>query len=197
MEKLTRSYSGVPVETVKVSNSPGAVARGEHIATIWGCTRCHGSDLGGRLITNDTIDGTIPILATIPASDLTSGKGGIAGSYTATDWVRAIRHDLKPNGRVAILMGDYSSMSDQDLADLIAYMKQIPPVDTNFSAMELGPIFPIAPAIGMFSPAAEDIPHTVPRPADPVVDATVEYGSYLSAICSECHGNSIARGLGK
>lgn len=197
IEKLTRSYPGIPVEIVKVLASPDAVTRGEHIVTIWGCTRCHGADLSGTLITNDPIDGAIPILGTIPASNLTSGKGGIAGSYTATDWVRAIRHGLKQNGRVEILMGDYSSMSDQDLADLIAYLQQIPPVDTNVSEMQLGPVFPIVPAIGIFTPAAELIPHNAPRPAGPTAGATVEYGSYLSGICSECHGNSIARRLGK
>jgi cytochrome c553 len=197
MEKLTRSYPGIPVETVKVSNSPNAVTRGEHIVTIWGCTRCHGADLSGTLITNDPIDGTIPILGTIPASNLTSGKGGIAATYTETDWIRAIRHGLKPNGRVEIFMGDYSSMSDQDLGDLIAYLKQFPPVNTNVSEMHFGPVFPIAPAIGLFSPAAEHISHISPRPADPTPGATKEYGRYLSVICSECHGNSIARKLGK
>ena len=197
MEKLTRSYPGIPVEIVKVPDNPDAVTRGEHIATIWGCTRCHGVDLSGTLITNDPIDGAIPILGTIPATNLTSGKGGIAGTYTETDWIRAIRHGLKPNGRVEIFMGDYSSMSDQDLGDLIAYLKQIPPVDTNVSEMQFGPAFPIAPAIGIFAPAAEHIPHHAPRPTDPTPGATKEYGRYLSLMCSECHGNSIARKLGK
>jgi cytochrome c553 len=196
MEKLTRSYPGIPVEIVKVPDNPDAVTRGEHIATIWGCTRCHGADLSGTLITNDPIDGAFPILGTIPASNLTSGKGGIAEIYSETDWIRAIRHGLKPNGRGEILMGDYSSMSDQDLGDLIAYLKKIPPVDTNVYEMQFGPVFPIAPAIGIFTPAAEHITHSAPHPADPTPGATKEYGGYLSVICSECHGSSIGRKLG-
>jgi cytochrome c553 len=196
MEKLTRSYPGIPVETVSVSKGADAVTRGGHIAAIWGCTRCHGADLSGTLITSDPIEGAIPILGTIPASNLTSGKGGIAGTYTATDWVRAIRHGLKPNGQAEILMGDYSSLSDQDLGDLMAYLKQVSPVDTTVSEPQFGPVFPIAPAVGIFAPAAERIAHDAPRPADPTPGATQEYGRYLSVICSECHGNSVARKLG-
>ena len=39
-EKLTRSYPNISVETVSVPNSPEAVARGDHIASVWGCGKC-------------------------------------------------------------------------------------------------------------------------------------------------------------
>ena len=195
MEKLNRSYPGVPVETVHIPTGPDAVARGRHIAAIWVCTKCHGADLSGTLITNDPIEGTVPILGAIQASNLTSGKGGIAKSYTDTDWVRAIRHGVMPDSQVEIFMYDYSTMSDQDLGDLIAYLKQIPPVDTDSLATDYGPIIPIAPAVGLFTPAAELIDHSAPRPANPAPGATVEYGRYLSAICAGCHGTSVANKL--
>ena len=94
-------------------------------------------------------------------------------------------------------MYDYSTMSDQDLGDLIAYLKQIPPVDTNDPEVSYGPIIPIAPAIGLLTPAAELIDHDAPRPAEPAPGATKEYGKYLSAICAGCHGHSIGRVLKK
>jgi hypothetical protein len=77
------------------------------------------------------------------------------------------------------------------LGDLIAYLKQIPPVDTNYPEMHYGPIVPIVSEVGLFRPAAERIDYSAPRPADPVPGATVEYGEYLSAVCTACHGNSI------
>lgn len=197
MRKLTRTYPNIAVETVNIPTGADAVARGRHIATIWACTKCHGADLSGTLITNDPIEGTIPILGTIPASNLTSGKGGIAKSYTDTDWVRAIRHGVKPDSRVEIFMYDYSIMSDQDLGDLIAYLKQIPPVDTSFPEMRYGPLVPIVSEVGLFTPAAEQINHGAPRPAEAAPGATKEYGGYLSAICAGCHGKSIARVLEK
>jgi len=189
--KLSQMYPNVVVETVNIPTDSDAVARGRHIATIWACTRCHGEDLSGAMIKNDPLSGIVPMMGTIPAPNLTSGKGGIATSYTDTDWVRAIRHGVMPEGRGEVLMFDYSTMSDQDLGDLIAYLKQIPPVDANYPEMRFGPLVPIVSEVGLLPPAAEQIDHGAPRPADPTPGVTVEYGEYLSTICTACHGNGI------
>jgi cytochrome c553 len=191
MKQLSQTYPNIAVETINIPTDADAVARGKHIATIWACTRCHGADLGGTVIMNDPLAGMVPLLGTIPASNLTSGEGGIATSYTDADWVRAIRHGVTPDGHVEVLMFDYSSMSDQDLGDLIAYLKQIPPVDTNDVEIRYGPLVPIFSGIGLLTPAAQRIDHDAARPADPTPGATNEYGEYLSAVCVACHGNSI------
>jgi mono/diheme cytochrome c family protein len=191
MKKLNETYPELAVETVTVSTDADAVARGKHIATIWACTRCHGEDLSGWVITKDPIQRTVPLLGTIPASNLTSGKGGIATAYTDMDWVRAIRHGVMPDGQVEALMFDYSTMNDQDLGDLIAYLKQVPPIDTNYPEKYYGPIVPVISNIGLFTPAAEKINHDASRPVDPTPGDTVEYGQYLSAVCTACHGNLI------
>jgi len=194
MKKLTRTYPNITVEAVNIPTDADAIVRGKHISIIWSCTKCHGADLSGALMTNDPIEGDIPTFGAIPATNLTSGNGGIAQSYTDADWIRAIRHGVKPDGQVEIYMYEYfSNMSDQDLGDLIAYLKHIPPVDSVTRAIRYGPIIPIFPAIGMFTPAAELIDHDVPRPTDPIAGATKEYGSYLSVICAECHGTSVGR----
>ncbi len=181
MQKLTRSYPDIPVETVNIPTDLDAIARGQHIAIIWACTKCHGDDLSGKLIDNSVFSGTIP------ASNLTSGNGGIANSYTDLDWVRAIRHGVKPNGQAEILMNNYSTMSDQDLGDLIAYLKQLPPVDSNLPKLRFGAMLPVGSALELSTPAAEVIDHNAPRPAEPLPGATIEYGQYLSAVCTECH----------
>jgi cytochrome c553 len=184
--KLARTYPDIPVETIAIPTDAAAIARGEHIAVIRKCTGCHGDGLSGKLITNS------PLLGTVPASNLTAGKGGVGQSYSDTDWVRAIRHGVKPNSRAAVFMYNYSILSDQDLGDLIAYLKQLPPVDAEYPEMRYGPILPMAPAIGLLPPAAAEIDHSAPRPADPVPGATIEYGRYLSTICFECHSTSLA-----
>jgi hypothetical protein len=197
MKKLTQTYPNIAVEAVNIPTDADAITRGKHVSIIWACTKCHGTDLSGTLITNDPIEGSVPLMGTIPASNLTSGEGGIARSYTDTDWVRAIRHGVMQDSQVEIFMFDYSTMSDQDLGDLIAYIKQIPPIDTNYPEMSYGPIIPIVPAVGLFTPAAELINHDAPRPAEPLPGATKEYGRYLSAICAGCHRNSVGRVLKK
>jgi mono/diheme cytochrome c family protein len=191
MKKLNQTYPNIAVETVNVPTDADAVARGKHVATIWACTRCHGENLSGMMITNDPLSGMVPLLGTISAPNLTSGNGGIAASYTDTDWVRAIRYGVMRDGGVEVLMFDYSTMSDQDLGDLIAYLKQVPPFDTNYPEMRYGPILPVVFNIGLLSPAAEKIDHSASRPVDPVPTATVEYGGYLSVVCTACHGNFI------
>ena len=191
MKKLNQTYPNIAVETVNIPTDADAVARGKHVATIWACTRCHGENLSGMKITNDPLSGMVPLLGTIFAPNLTSGNGGIAASYTDTDWVRAIRHGVMRDGGVEVLMFDYSTMSAQDLGDLMAYLKQVPPFDTNYPEMRYGPILPVVFNIGLLSPAAEKIDHSASRPVDPVPAATVEYGGYLSVVCTACHGNLI------
>ena len=181
IKKLTQTYPNLSVETVDIPTDPEAIIRGQHIAIIWSCTKCHGDDLGGQLIDNSAFSGTIS------AMNLTSGSSGIASRYTEADWIRAIRHGVKPNGQVEILMNNYSTMSDQDLGDLLAYLKQLPPIDSSQPAMRFGVTLPIGSALGIWTPAAERIDHNAPRPAEPVSGATVDYGQYLSAVCTECH----------
>jgi cytochrome c553 len=190
MKKFTRTYPNIAVEAVNIPTAADAIARGRHISIVWGCTKCHGENLSGTLMADD------PILGTIPASNLTYGNGGIARSYTDVDWVRAIRHGVKPDSKVEIFMYDYySTLSDQDLGDLIAYLKQIQPVDSEYPAIHIGPLIAIAPAVGLFKPAAELIDHDTIRATKPVAGATIEYGRYLSAICTECHGGGIANAV--
>ena len=188
---LSRTYPDIKVEMLNIPTDADAVARGRHIAIVWECTKCHGEDLSGTLLSND------PFLGTIPPSNLTRGHGGIGESYADVDWIRAIRHGVMPDSGVEVFMYNYSTMSDRDLGDLIAYLKQIPPVDTDYPEMRLGPVVPLAPAVGLFTPPAEVIDHSAPRPADPVPGATIEYGKYLYALCTECHGKNLASKLGK
>lgn len=195
MKKLNQTYPNLAVEAVTVPTDAEAVAHGKHVAAIWACTRCHGDDLSGRVIKNDPLSGMVPLLGTISAPNLTSGKGGIAAFYTDADWVRAIRHGVMPGGKVELLMFDYSTMSDQDLGDLLAYLKQVPPVDTNFPETHYGSLLPVFSNISLLTPAAEKIDHGASHPVDPTVGATVEYGRYLSVVCTACHGNLISNEL--
>jgi hypothetical protein len=195
-KKLTRSYPNIRIESVKIPTDSNAIARGKHVSVIWACTNCHSEDLGGKLFTRDPIGGTIPTLGSIPASNLTSGKGGIGKYYTDIDWIRSIRHGVKPNNKPEIFMY-VTTMSDQDLGDLIAYLKQTPPIDTDSSAIRYGPIIPIACALGIFPPVAESIDHKALHPTVPMPGATIEYGKYLSAICAQCHFNGIANAVKK
>ena len=188
--EITQTYPNIEVGKINIPSGPDAVAHGKHIATTWSCTKCHGEDLSGRVLTRDPLIGQIPFMAAISASNLTAGKGGIGASYTDTDWVRAIRHGVMPDGQTEVYMyGYYSTMDDQDLGDLIAYLKDIAPVDSQSPRSSYGPLFPVLAATGVFKPEAEVIDHRASRPADPTTGISREYGKYLSVLCTACHPN--------
>src|SRR5690606_32604677 len=65
--------------------------------------------------------------------------GGVGGRYTATDFDRAIRHGLRPDGSPLLIMPSaaFHRLSDRDAADLIAYLQQVPPVDHELPATEV------------------------------------------------------------
>ena len=141
VQQLNRSRPGVPVEAIAVPAGPDAVAQGKHVAVETACAECHGAGLSGKLLAD------VPIVGTVPAPNLTSGRGGIAGSYSDADWVRAIRQGVRPDGRSEFFMYDYSTVSDQDLGALIAYLKQIQPVDSEYPAMHVGPLAAVVLAV--------------------------------------------------
>jgi len=186
MKTLTQTYPDIPVETIAIPTGPDAVASGKHIATIWACTKCHGEDLSGKMLSDD------PFIGTIPAANLTSGKGGVGASYSETDWIRAIRYGVEPDGHATIFMNDYTTLSDKDLGDLIAYLKQLPLVDAKYPESQYGPLSALASVVGLYTPAAKMTDETMPRPADPAPDVTVDYGRYLFTGCGECHSASLA-----
>jgi len=195
MKKLTQSFPHTQVETIDMPVDGDALARGRHIAIIWACTRCHGDDLSGTLITKDPLSGVVPLIGTIVAPNLTSGKGGIAPSYSDMDWVRAIRFGIMPEGRSEVLMFDYSTLSDQDLGNLIAYIKQVQPVDTNNVETRYGLIVPIVSNFGLLTPSAVRTDHSLSRSINVEPSASVEYGEYLAPICTACHGGVVSNML--
>src|SRR5262249_25516514 len=101
LNQLNRTYPDSPLELVTVPTGAEAVARGQHLAVIWSCTGCHGADLSGGTVSS--LD-EIPLLAKVPAPNLTAGRGGIGQAYSDTDWVRAIRQGISSDHRAELFM---------------------------------------------------------------------------------------------
>jgi mono/diheme cytochrome c family protein len=191
--RINRSYKNydIQVESLPIPTDQESIARGEHLATIYFCDNCHGDNLAGDYLLND------PVLAVIPAPNLTRGAGGVGATNTDEDWVRAIRHGVGHDmrGLVGMPARTFYHMSDQDLADLIAYLKTLPAVDNDLPERRFGPMFRVLLPLGQAPPSeASVIDHTAARPATPPVGATVSYGEYLSQICASCHGETLNGG---
>jgi len=180
----------VPVETITIPTDEASIARGEHIATIYMCKDCHTEAWGGQ-------SDSLPGLITLSIPNLTGGSGGVGTINTDEDWVRAIRHGVGHDGRGLILMPSrvWYYLSDEDLADLIAYLKSLPPVDNELPKTELGPLGRVMLTLGQLPPDlipdVISINHNAPRPVPPEPGVTVEYGKYLAFTCTLCHGANL------
>jgi len=89
--KLNAAVS-LPEESFAVVADSVTLARGAYLVKIHACADCHGERLEGRVMVDAP-----PFLA-VP-SNLTSGQGGIGGTYTDADWEHAIRHGVGHGGR--------------------------------------------------------------------------------------------------
>lgn len=187
--RLHQTYD-VTVEDVPIPADSAAVARGRHVATTRSCGDCHGSALAGSTAVDD------PMIGTLEAPNLT--PAGVGGTYTDTDWVRALRHGVAPDGTPLVFMPsfEYYYLSDEDLGALIAYLKQLPPTGQERSEPQLGPMgraFMVT-GQGNFQLSAARIDHEAPRPEAPEPGPTAAYGEYLSHSCVGCHGPDLAGG---
>lgn len=192
-QKLANSYEVTP-DTVAVPSDEASIARGQHIVhAVSDCVGCHTENLGGEMFLDD------PSFAQIPAPNLTSGQGGVGGSYTDEDWVRALRHGVAADGRQLVIMPShwYNYMTDEDLGAVIAYLKTVPPVDQEWPDRTVAFIpTRILLALGAIKFAPDLIANNGTRPT-PAAEVSVEYGEYISRIaaCRDCHGVDLAGGV--
>ena len=187
--QLNKDYD-IEVASIAIPTDAAAVERGRHyVETIGLCSQCHGDGLGGDILSED------PLFGTLAPPNLTSGVGGIGGTMSDDDFVRAIRHGIGRDAESLLIMpsNSFNKITDADLGAIIAYLKTIPPVDNEVPETRLAPIGRV---IALLSPGglltASEIDHTAPRPPDPVRGVTAEYGAYLATICSLCHGENLS-----
>ncbi len=193
--RLERRYA-VTAAPVALPSDAAALARGGHLATVWGCRSCHGDDFGGAAVIDDLAMGRVF------GPNLTAGRGGLGAGLTTADWVRAVRQGVGPDGRALRIMPskDYAGMSDADLGSLIAYIRSLPPVDRKPPPVALGPVSRLLLVTGKLKLSADVIDHSRPAvPTSPVEAPTPAYGAYLASTCTGCHnphfsGGRIAEG---
>jgi len=179
--------------SLTIPNDAASIAHGKHFATaINACVDCHTADLGGKVFLD------VPPFR-IVAPNLTRGQGGLGASFTDADYVLALRYGLDPDHRRLIVMPstNYTWLSDQDLADVIAYLKSVPPVDRVLPATEFRPLGRALLAFGQLPPFPADVidPAAV-RPTTQTPGVTVAYGAYLARVsgCIDCHGAGLSGG---
>ena len=166
--------------------------KGRHVATIRACVECHGDNLGGRVFIED------PVVGLLIATNLTTGAGGLGRDYSDEDFIRAIRHGVRKDGKSVIFMPshEYNVIDEADLAALMAYIRSKDPVDsTHLPETKIG--FPfrlmyVLSDIHLFP--ARLIDHSIGIP-EPVAERTpLQLGAYVATTCIGCHGDNYGGG---
>jgi mono/diheme cytochrome c family protein len=178
----------VDVQAVALPADAAALANGKYLFESRGCSECHAGDGKGKVV----IDAPNGLYVRSPNI---SQAGGVA-KYSVEDWVRVIRHGVKPDGRPVIIMPsqDYNRLSDPDVGALIAYTKSLPAVAGREAEIRLPFLVRALYAAGVVPDAAGLIDHTLPPPAPVPVGPTAEYGKYVANLCIGCHGPGLAGG---
>lgn len=187
-DPATDALAGVDLNAVALER---AQARGKHLVEArYACIECHGKDFGGATMIDD------PAIGRVMGMNLTGGRGGVTAQYTASDWDRMVRHGVKPDGTPSPMPSvDYAAMSDQELSDVVAYIRSVPPVDREVPRPTFGPVGTVLMATGKILLTAETYDHQQQHAVRPP-EATEgpEFGKHLVGVCTGCHGPELAGG---
>jgi mono/diheme cytochrome c family protein len=183
---------GLTPEAAQQMARDQAVERGKHLVNSrYGCVQCHGKNFGGGVMVD-----AFP-LGRFLAPNLTTGPGSRTLNYKASDWDHIVRHGVLPDGKPAIMPSvDFKAMSDEELADIVSYIRSFPPVDNTVPKSTLGPLGKFLVASGNMRPSAYEIAaHPVAHLVKPPEAApTAEYGHHLAGICMGCHRADLSGG---
>jgi cytochrome c553 len=174
---LDRRYT-LPRSLVVADSTPAAVQHGARLATLAGCTGCHGTDLLGKKL-------RAPIA--IRASNLRA----LTPKYSDEDLDRAIRRGLRPDASSLWVMPSqaYLYIRDAEVAALLGYLRVLKPAGR------------VTPAPSFDAAAREKIARAELQPAAdlvqsqmPAVDLGPHYsgGRYIAMFaCGVCHGTEL------
>jgi mono/diheme cytochrome c family protein len=168
--------------SIEPSQADTLTERGNYLVnTIIACGSCHsprGKDgellagmafSGGHVITSPTFRAVTPNIT----SDAETG----IGKWSESDLVNALRNGRRPDGTMIgppMPIGAYRNISDQDFAAIVAYVRQIKPVNHRVERSTYR-----VPPPGSYGPPVASVPD---------VDRSnqIVYGRYLAATLADC-----------
>lgn len=189
-ERKAQRRIELAVAPLAVPADAAALARGRYLYASRGCADCHGPDGAGRAFIDD--GGGLYV----KAPNISPGPGSVVAGYRAEDWVRTVRHGVKPDGRPLFIMPseDYSRWSDADLGALVAWLRQMPPATGSGLQARVPALVKALYGVGVIRDAAEKIDHRLPAPAVVAADGSPAHGAYVAGMCVGCHGAQLTGG---
>jgi len=182
---LRRAYAFASIP-LQVPTDAESIAKGKRLAKLNGCSEgCHGKGIGGDLMVDE------PMIGRLMAPNLTSA----VRRYSDAELAAIIRTGVRPDGRSVIAMPSDALrlLTDEDLGDIVAYLRSVPPVEGPGPEVRLGPLTRLAFITGQFKSMAQAVQDAVPPPA--ANGEGTQRGRYLaSTTCAGCHGTDLSGG---
>ena len=188
-ERKLQRVVKVAVQAVPVSANRAALEQGRYLYSTRRCADCHGASGAGKVVINSG-----DMLVVSP--NITRGANSAIAAYRNADWVRTMRHGVKPDGTPIMIMPseDYSRLTDADVAAIIAYVEQLPAVPGRSRVVQLPWMVQVLYGFGAVRDAAEIIDHTL-APGVPVkAEVSLAHGAYVAHSCIGCHGAKLSGG---
>lgn len=161
--------------------APADVADGTRMARIVGCLEgCHGKiGEGGYEEIEGIVRHTAPTLSQV------------LKTYSDAELARLVRYGVKRDGRSAVGMISYTfwALGDQDLANIIAALRQLPEAPAVPRELELSWRGRWSLVTGHWKVSSEQVERGRPQWGNLPQTTPFERGRYLASVtCSECHG---------
>jgi len=189
-----------PLTTRRFAPTPERLARGDYLVNhVTPCMECHAphrwtehdapieSSMGGA--GQDIPMKGLP--GRVVAPNISPDPDTGAGNWTDDQLARAIREGIGHDGRALFPLMPYQrfrSLSDEDLASIIVYLRALPPVRQQQPATQL-----IVPVRYLIRSVPEPLDAPVPAPD---LSTPEKRGAYLVTIgaCADCHTPQDERG---
>ncbi|PWT88232.1 MAG: hypothetical protein C5B55_13455 [Blastocatellia bacterium] len=181
-----------PLTDRHFESTPARLARGKYLVeAVTGCLGCHSPadfKAHGAPPVADKLgagrswpDNQLPWLM-VP--NLTPDKETGTGNWSDDVWARAIREGIGHDGRALFPVMPYQnfrSMSDEDLASIVVYLRQLAPVKNSVPTTKIP--FPLN---FLIKSVPEPLTSAVPTPDQSTAEAR---GAYLVKMgsCADCH----------
>lgn len=179
-----------PLPAATFDGLTGDPARGELVFTAAGCASCHTAPgatgeaalvlAGGQRFPSD--------FGTFIAPNITPSPAGIGG-WSVTDLGNALMRGVSPDGAhyyPALPYASYAKMQPQDVADIHAYIKTLPPSDAQSLPNEIGFPFNIRRSLGLWKALFLNTDWVLTGDLTPEETRGREIVEAL-AHCGECH----------
>jgi len=137
---------------------------GRHLGeVVLQCQGCHGEDLGGNVM-----------IDAFPMGRVVAGN--LTTSRTPEEWNAAIRGGMVGDDPIILMPPQSAALSDEDLADLVAWLESLPDVERDLPRTKLGPVGKMLVSSGGWDSG--------PYPAR-------TDGDLLTLACKSCHGDDL------